>query len=192
MGRKELTKIMAAVHCSHCGDRVEAKYKPVDMDYKLRATCRNCSTLVLSIEPQEVTTHKLHPKTAGVVQSCLDAGSGYAGLQKLVKGANLHSSINSFRYTQYSKAITKTMHDMYEAQRSIINRAVRRAYSKEGRHPDQDGLLDVDVSYDGSWQTRGHHSNIGAGFVIDSITGAVLDFEVKSKFCQKCVFIKKN
>ena len=32
MGRIELTNIMAVVHCSQCGDREEAKYKPVDMD----------------------------------------------------------------------------------------------------------------------------------------------------------------
>ena len=67
-----------------------------------------------------------------------------------------------------------------------MNGAVRRQYSKEGILPDEGGVVDVAVSFDGSWQTRGHHSNIGAGFVIDSYTGGILDYEVKSKVCQRC------
>ena len=35
--------------------------------------------------------------------------------------------------------------------------------------------------------TRGYRSHIGVRFVMDSETGAVLDFEVMSNFCQKCL-----
>ena len=49
-----------------------------------------------------------------------------------------------------------------------------------------DGILEVDVTYDGTWMTRGHQSHIGVGFVMDSETGAVLNFEVLSNFCQMC------
>ena len=59
-------------------------------------------------------------------------------------------------------------------------------YAMDGFSPDASGILDIAVSFDGSWQTRGHHSNIGIGFVIDASTGAVLDYEVQSKLCRIC------
>ncbi|GFV80518.1 uncharacterized protein TNCV_2150521 [Trichonephila clavipes] len=59
---------------------------------------------------------------------------------------------------------------------------VREAYgSKNGKD-----IVDIRVSYDGSWLTRGHTSNIGVGCVIDLLTGFVIDYEVMSKWCGEC------
>ena len=41
--------------------------------------------------------------------------------------------------------------------------------------------LHIERSYDGTWMTGGHNSNYGVGFVRDTVTGIVLDFEVLSK-----------
>ncbi|GFU35448.1 uncharacterized protein TNCV_3641341 [Trichonephila clavipes] len=48
-------------------------------------------------------------------------------------------------------------------------------------------IIHVSVSYDGTWQKRGHTSNLGLGIIIDVLSGLVLDFEVLSKYCQNCV-----
>ncbi|GFU59810.1 uncharacterized protein TNCV_4343651 [Trichonephila clavipes] len=49
-------------------------------------------------------------------------------------------------------------------------------------------IIDVSVSYDGTWQKRGHTSNLGGlGIIIDVLIVLVLDFEVLSKYCQSCV-----
>lgn len=42
------------------------------------------------------------------------------------------------------------------------------------------------VSYDGSWQKRGHTSLIAVGAVVEAETGLVLDYETISKYCEKC------
>jgi hypothetical protein len=47
-------------------------------------------------------------------------------------------------------------------------------------------LVNLAVSFDGTWMTRGHRSHIGVGFVIDCVTGFVVDFEVLSNFCEIC------
>ena len=47
-------------------------------------------------------------------------------------------------------------------------------------------LMDIVVSYDGSWLTRGHTSLIGVGCVTDVLTGLVLDAHVMSSYCQAC------
>ncbi|GFT10850.1 uncharacterized protein TNCV_1944711 [Trichonephila clavipes] len=42
-------------------------------------------------------------------------------------------------------------------------------------------ITDIDVTFDGTWLTRGHSSQIGLGCVIDLLTGFVMDF---LKLCQ--------
>ena len=190
--RDAMMHVLSNCACPQCGDALETECRALDMDYEVKGTCQTCNENVFAITPEEKTQSKIRPTTAGIVQSCIDSGTGYAGFQKLVRGANLDSTMSNARYSVYSKTILNSMSEMYDQQRPIVNRAVRREYAKEGISPDEEGILDVAVSFDGTWQTRGHHSNIGAGFVIDSFTGTVLDFEVKSKFCQRCALMKNK
>ena len=43
--------------------------------------------------------------------------------------------------------------------------------------PGEDGILDVEVSFDGSWQKRGHKSHIGVGAVIEFVPTEYLPAE---------------
>ena len=38
-----------------------------------------------------------------------------------------------------------------------------------------DGPRDITVSFDGTWHVKGHSSTVGACFVIDTLSGLVLD-----------------
>ena len=49
-----------------------------------------------------------------------------------------------------------------------------------------ENVVDVTVSFDGTWHKRGFTSNYGVGIVIDAMTGFVLDYTVLSKYCQAC------
>ncbi|GFS95848.1 uncharacterized protein TNCV_2259241 [Trichonephila clavipes] len=49
-----------------------------------------------------------------------------------------------------------------------------------------------DVTFDGTWLTRGHSSQIGVGCVIDRLTGFVMDFEIMSKRCIECEHAKSG
>ncbi|GFO27428.1 hypothetical protein PoB_005393300 [Plakobranchus ocellatus] len=51
---------------------------------------------------------------------------------------------------------------------------------------EENSLLDIAVSYDGSWLTRGHKSLIGIGSVIDVLTGLIIDGYVLSLYCHIC------
>ena len=55
-----------------------------------------------------------------------------------------------------------------------------------------DQPIEITVSYDGSWSTRGYKSQYGIGAVIDVQTGLVLDYEVLSKYCQVCTKKQKQ
>lgn len=47
-------------------------------------------------------------------------------------------------------------------------------------------LLDVCVSYNGSWLTRGYKSNHGVGCASDIESGFVIDYDIMTKHCQVC------
>lgn len=64
--------------------------------------------------------------------------------------------------------------------------AVIKKYEELGIYPDDNGILNIEVSYDATWLTRGHKSHIGIGFVAEIYTGFVLDYEVLSNFCLQC------
>ncbi|GFY27111.1 uncharacterized protein TNCV_2067321 [Trichonephila clavipes] len=54
------------------------------------------------------------------------------------------------------------------------------------------GVIDITVSYDGTWQKRGHSSLYGIGIVIDILTGLIIDYEILSKYCPECTTAKRD
>ena len=48
------------------------------------------------------------------------------------------------------------------------------------------GAINITVSFDSSWKTRGYYSNIGFGAVISTNTKKVLDYEILSRLCELC------
>ena len=47
-------------------------------------------------------------------------------------------------------------------------------------------VINIGVTYDGTWQKRGFSSLYGVGVCMDIITGLVIDYELMSKYCQLC------
>ncbi|GFW93140.1 uncharacterized protein TNCV_3888811 [Trichonephila clavipes] len=75
-----------------------------------------------------------------------------------------------------------------ETLQSEVHREVRKAYEAPTDVP----VVDIIVSFDGSWLTRGHTSLIGIACVIDILTGYVIDFEVMCKVCRNCSVGKRE
>ena len=48
------------------------------------------------------------------------------------------------------------------------------------------GAINITVSFDSSWKTRGFYSNIGFGAVISTNTKKVLDYEILTRLCELC------
>ena len=61
----------------------------------------------------------------------------------------------------------------------------------DSRPEDGNETLNIAVSYDGSWLTRGHTSLVGLGCIIDVLTGLVIDSHVMNSYCQVCSRIAK-
>eukprot|EP00794_Sanderia_malayensis_P011448 gene11448-biopygen9129 len=71
-------------------------------------------------------------------------------------------------------AATKTFKSISLQSREMI----QAAYGDVGIKEDKDGILDIAVSYNGTWQRRGHVSHNGAASTIDLLTGLPIDNEV--------------
>ena len=82
--------------------------------------------------------------------------------------------------------------ETFEDIQSTSFEAKKSAYAEAGVQPDEHGVLDIRVSYDGSWQKRGHTSHNGTGAVIEPLTGLLIDFKVLSNFCQKCKMAQQS
>ncbi|KAK3893060.1 hypothetical protein Pcinc_003106 [Petrolisthes cinctipes] len=92
---------------------------------------------------------------------------------------------SSTTYAKYAKFINEKSSEI--VKNIDAPAAVVEFYAtKLNRKPDENGILDIDVSFDGSWHTRGHKSLLETGAIIDADTGLVLDYENLSKFCTKC------
>lgn len=110
----------------------------------------------------------------------LATGSGRSGLAKFSELMNIpvmhHKTFNT-----HKKTIHKQLNSYTEKVLSDAHQVVKKAY------PEQSGdIIDIDVSYDGSWHTRGHKSKLGLGCVIENRTGLVVDYKVLSKYCHVC------
>ena len=53
-------------------------------------------------------------------------------------------------------------------------------------------MLDIAVSFDGSWHRRGNSSHNDLGVVIKLLTGLPIDFQVLSNFCHQCCKSPEN
>ena len=71
-------------------------------------------------------------------------------------------------------------------------KAIREAYAEtdpdlqEALDRGESPVIDISVSYDGTWQKRGFTSLFGVGISINVLTGLVIDYEVLSKYCHAC------
>jgi hypothetical protein len=117
-------------------------------------------------------------------------GCGQAELDMLTTYMNMPSSLHNKSLYKIVRKLWDEMEpriaEFFRSQAIII----RKVYeSLDEENVDRD-VIDIAVSYDGTWQRRGgggHVSNFVIGFVIEIYSGLAIDFYVMSKHCFGCV-----
>ncbi|KAL1276324.1 hypothetical protein QQF64_035947 [Cirrhinus molitorella] len=121
---------------------------------------------------------------------------GYAALKKISKVLGI-PSLHLKTYQRHNRKVT-----VAEIERGLgsLHRAreqIRQAYAEVDTDvarllmEDEDAVINISVSFDGTWHKRGFTSNYGIGVCIDVLTGLVIDFEVLSSYCHACA-LKNN
>ncbi len=73
-------------------------------------------------------------------------------------------------YTKTHQKIEESSSITFDEISNQSRAAIEKSYAELGIHPDGDGILNVAVSYDRSWQKRGYSSHNGMGSVIELVT----------------------
>ena len=113
-------------------------------------------------------------------------GCGYSAIRDWSTVMNTPSYLSMLAFQSAKSNIIPGSRESFEeiSRRSVEK--IRERYGELGIVPDKDYVLDIAVSYDGSWHRRGHSSHNGLGVVIDLLTGLPIDFQVLSNFCHQC------
>ncbi|GFR99089.1 hypothetical protein ElyMa_004519500 [Elysia marginata] len=96
---------------------------------------------------------------------------------------SLHKkTFNKFANRLYTQN-QRLSNEIFSKAASIVRKEHIGLYSLE---VGEDYVIDISVSFDGSWLTRGHKSLIGIGCMIDVVTGLIIDGHVCSLHCHIC------
>ncbi|GFT04637.1 uncharacterized protein TNCV_334011 [Trichonephila clavipes] len=187
---KQISKIFMKLKCPDC-DKQTLKFalgNNVGFYYALNLTCSSCAENVCAVETSNERQGNTVPDfNLRITQAFSNIEKGYHAIEKFCMAVNVYH----FSSRTYRKCI-KLLHTTYgiaaETLQSEVHREVRKAYEAPTDIP----VVDISVSFDGSWLTRVHTSLIGIACVIDILTGYVIDFEVMCKVCRNCSVAKEN
>ena len=119
------------------------------------------------------------------VSATMDMGVGYSGLVKFCRYLDMpvmHHTTYITHETAITNASMRVANDVMCESAQIVS----RVYKELDPSIDESGVMDLMVSFDGSWMTRGHRSMYGIGCVVEVVTGLVIDFTILSLYCQRC------
>ena len=95
----------------------------------------------------------------------------------------MHLTTLSTKTQNISAVVCQSTADLLQRSCDVV----RRAYGHDTEHSSSDEIINIGVSFDGSWLTRGkHRSKYGIGAVIDVVTGHAIDYEIVCNYCQQC------
>ena len=170
--------------CAVCQARIEVSVVTRFGDTSLKTVCVRCKHVMYEDHPYSVT-EKLTENSVKIVYFTLQDGSGFSGCKLLSSTSNLKPP-SSRAYYDMLNNVGGVIETFQEQNRATMIGSVFKYYENMRIVPDENGILDVEVSFDGSWLNRGHKSHIGFGGVIEAFTGFVLDFEILSNICIEC------
>lgn len=193
MQNKTWASFLSNVKCDNC----ETNSLDVDTERmfgystKLKLFCKCCgkvfSSSFSSTRGNQSNCFDINKK---LVEAFLKIGKGHAALEIFSMVVGLHAmDKRTFSHClhELSEEKEKLKDDVLEFSRNIVYSSHEELDSN-----DNEDVIDVAVSYDGTWHKRGHTSLYGIGIVIDILTGLVIDFEILSKYCPECICSKRD
>ena len=186
-----LCEAVACPQCHHVGlqwkELTGTELQKDGLNHKLQVSCGSCHTIVCEkLQTSPAASNSRYPDVnSRTILAMRAIGAGHASLQEFCRVMGLPGiSINT--YQSHTKILHDKCNRAAEENLQQAARTVRQAY--EDADPDLVGqeVIDIAVSYDGTWQKRGHTSHNGLGVVIDLMTGLVLDTEIRSNYCSSC------
>ena len=188
----QLVGTLACPQCSAAGIHV-AETDVKGYAVQLCLICDTCGTDLSSVysSPKLPTcdnpTRQPYMINHLAVLAAREGGINQTGLVRLTTLMNIKGGVHHKTFSSISDTLKQKMFGTASAAMVEAHDTVRRVYQEI--HGPCDGPLHISVSYDGSWKTRGFNSLFGVGFVIEVVTGLVIDYVVRSKYCVECTLV---
>lgn len=171
--------IESSLCCRVCqGDVVIKELYHQGLSSKFELKCSKCAFRINFKNSSMVEAHKnVSEINRRFVYAMRTIGQGRAAMEKFSCAMDLPPVTANSTYKATVKRILSAT--SVAAEKSMQKAAQLEAILSNSS-------LNVTVSGDGTWKTRGHTSSIGVCSVIGSESGKVIDTEVLSSFCKGC------
>lgn len=165
----------------------------VGFNVQLSVECTDCvSGNIVSISSskpnQSKTEYDINKRVAKAFGTI---SKGYAAIEQFALVMNMDIMSKAY-YSKCMKAVNKSTKMAGIASLSKARLRVREYCLKEDSTLEENSVIDLAVSFDGSWHKRGFTSNYGVGCIIHIDTGLVIDYCVLSKFCRNCALAEHD
>lgn len=149
-----LEEIVSSRQCP-CGDKsCTLDYNEDGYDSTITQTCEVCD-LKKNSKPATVTvkhhgTKDIYKTNVGLIYASID-DFGLAGVKRLL-GILGKPSTGTGKYYWFLRYIYDVMKSHYQTKQSQITDAINKHYTNHTNNVlDANGILNIDVSYDGTW-----------------------------------------
>lgn len=187
--KSQLISMASACLCSECYQptlTVRVTGSAIDPDVALYCTTCRVNIYHKKKERIKIGEHNFCPQILRAVYSCMLRGQGYRSMEGMYSFLGIRP-ITHITYNNYKHHIVSTANEELARHFDEAVDVVFQYYKEElQRLPDDDGFLNIDVSFDGTWHIRGHNSSLGCGVIIEAHTRVALDRCVLSKTCSSC------
>lgn len=185
-GANELIQLLSLFPCSNCYSENSNSITISSREFVpyVILTCKHCDSHM---------EHALNNSTlsTSIIQASSQIGIGQRQLNIFASIIGL-PIINQRAYTSIFDKVFTQNECAHEELLKKSRQFVHDYHLRNGVTPNSDGCIEIAVSYDGSWMTKGFSSKYGIGAAIDIMTGLVIDISVLSRYCQKCNFKPKD
>ncbi|GBN05241.1 hypothetical protein AVEN_135342-1 [Araneus ventricosus] len=183
------SSLLKEVSCNKCelkalNVHVKGSY---GFSHNITVICETCPHQYnsTSISEREVSSRKLNANNK-FVKAFLSIGKCPSALETFSMILGI-PAMDSRTFSNFLSDLVIKNKDFKKQVLDLSRDVVRGKYIDCESSLENEEVIDVCVSYDGTCQKRGHTSLDAIGIVIDILTGLVIDFEVLSKYCQDCV-----
>lgn len=185
----QLQLLVAGLQCPKkvCKGKAKVVTHSNRCDSTFEAHCTSCNDVLSRAPPKALSGgDKYLEMNLQEVYHSLVSGIGRVGLEKRSTFMGM-PPISAHFYNNHCNILFREMESHYKDLMKTCHESIEEYYVSRGLDErDSQGNLHIEVSFDGTWMTRGHRSHIGIGFVIEVYTGLIVDFEVICNYCPIC------
>lgn len=174
--------LVGALLCPECaGSCLELKESGKGALLGFIVECPSCGEVASAPHSSNIGDTRQNELSARIGLAARDCGIGFTKLSNLFSGMNVPPPM----CLKSSQKIASKVHDAATKAASKVMQSAAQSVRKAEKSGD-DELLDVCISYDGTWHKRGHTSHFGVGVAVELNSGLVIDYSVQSNYCQVC------